>query len=92
MVEKQQDHIQQWVSELVDYKKQKILGGRNPMDTKKNRILDLISLDGQVAIVTGAASGIGLATAKLLAEMGVTIGLIDIKESDGIDATEQIKE
>ncbi len=92
MVEKQQDHIQQWVSELVDYKKQKILGGRNPMDTKKNRILDLISLDGQVAIVTGAASGIGLATAKLLAEMGVTIGLIDINESDGIDATEQIKE
>ncbi len=92
MVEKQQDHIQQWVSELVDYKKQKIFGGRNPMDTKKNRILDLISLDGQVAIVTGAASGIGLATAKLLAEMGVTIGLIDINESDGIDATEQIKE
>lgn len=92
MVEKQQDHIQQWVSELVDYKKQKILGGRNPMDTKKNRILDLISLDGQVAIVTGGASGIGLATAKLLAEMGVTIGLIDINESDGIDATEQIKE
>lgn len=92
MVEKQQDHIQQWVSELVDYKKQKILGGRNPMDTKKNRILDLISLDGQVAIVTGAASGIGLATAKLLAEMGTTIGLIDINESDGIDATEQIKE
>ncbi len=92
MVEKQQDHIQQWVSKLVDYKKQKIFGGRNPMDTKKKRILDLISLDGQVAIVTGAASGIGLATAKLLAEMGVTIGLIDINESDGIDATEQIKE
>lgn len=50
-----------------------------------------ISLEGKVAIVTGAASGIGLATAKLLAEMGATVALIDINEISGIDAAAQIE-
>ena len=36
-------------------------------------INQLMSLDGQVAIVTGAATGLGAATAKLLAEAGVNI-------------------
>ncbi len=62
------------------------------MKTKYKRILNLISLDGKVAIVTGAASGIGLATSKLFAEMGAIIVLIDINESDGIVITEQIRE
>ena len=62
------------------------------METKYDRILNLISLDGKVAMITGAASGIGLATAKLLAEMGAIVGLIDINESEGIKAVEQIKE
>ena len=61
------------------------------MKTKYDRILNLISLDEQVAIVTGAASGIGLATANLLAEMGAFVGLIDINESEGVKAVEQIK-
>jgi len=54
--------------------------------------LNNISLEGKVAIVTGAASGIGLATAKLLAEMGATIALIDINEKSGVEAAVQIKE
>jgi NAD(P)-dependent dehydrogenase (short-subunit alcohol dehydrogenase family) len=62
------------------------------MGMKNKQILNLISLDGKVVIVTGAASGIGFATAKLLAEVGAIIGLIDIDESKGIDATEKIKE
>jgi len=62
------------------------------VDNKNNRILNTISLEGKVAIVTGAASGIGLATAKILAEMGATIALIDINESRGEEARAQIKE
>ena len=62
------------------------------MNEKENRILNLISLDEKTAIVTGAASGIGLATAKLFAEMGATVALIDINESDCIKVAEQIKE
>ncbi|MCK4971680.1 MAG: SDR family oxidoreductase [Candidatus Heimdallarchaeota archaeon] len=62
------------------------------MNTKNNRIANLISLKEKVAIVTGAASGIGLATAKLLAEMGALVALIDINEKDGSSAAKQIKE
>ena len=33
-------------------------------------------LKGKTAIVTGASSGIGLATARILAENGVKVGLV----------------
>jgi NAD(P)-dependent dehydrogenase (short-subunit alcohol dehydrogenase family) len=38
------------------------------------------TMKGQVALVTGAASGMGLAAAKAFAEAGATVVLIDINE------------
>ncbi len=47
------------------------------------RIHELISLKGKSAIVTGAASGIGRATALRLAEAGASLYLLDI-DYDGL--------
>ncbi len=44
---------------------------------------DLVSLKGKTAIVTGAASGIGKATALRLAEAGASLQLLDI-DYDGL--------
>ncbi len=41
-------------------------------------VLDKFRLDGKVAVVTGAARGIGLATAQALAEAGATVALTDM--------------
>jgi len=43
--------------------------------------MKLFEIPGQVAVVTGAAHGIGLATATLLAEAGATVALLDIDEA-----------
>ena len=51
---------------------------------------DLLSLEGKVAVVTGAASGIGRATADLLADAGADVALIDIDDPGGEAATAQI--
>ena len=40
--------------------------------------LEMFALDGRVAAVTGAASGLGLAMAEALASAGATVVLLDI--------------
>jgi 2-hydroxycyclohexanecarboxyl-CoA dehydrogenase len=47
-------------------------------------------LDDQIAVVTGAASGIGLATAQAFAAAGATVHLGDIDEAGGAKAAEAI--
>jgi len=44
----------------------------------RDTLLSWFGLDGKVAIVTGAASGIGMATARLLAAAGAVVALADI--------------
>ncbi|GIO34785.1 MULTISPECIES: SDR family NAD(P)-dependent oxidoreductase [Paenibacillus] len=53
---------------------------------------DVLNLSGKVAVVTGGASGIGLAAAELLAEFGAHAALIDINEAAGEKAGAAIRE
>jgi NAD(P)-dependent dehydrogenase (short-subunit alcohol dehydrogenase family) len=59
--------------------------------SEPKKVKELVNLEGKVAIITGGASGIGLASAKRLAETGATIALCDINESKGKEALSEIK-
>jgi len=49
-------------------------------------------LDNKAALITGAGSGIGKATAKLFAKEGAKVVVADINENTGLEVVEQIKE
>lgn len=56
-----------------------------------NNILNAISLEGKVAIVSGAASGLGLGSSKKLAEAGASVVLLDINEEKGEKARKEVE-
>lgn len=49
-----------------------------------------MSLDGRVALVTGGGSGIGRATAQLLAERGMRVCVVDIDEASAGTVADEI--
>lgn len=48
-------------------------------------------LDGKIALLTGAASGIGRATARIFAREGATLVLADIVEAGGLETLDMVK-
>jgi NAD(P)-dependent dehydrogenase (short-subunit alcohol dehydrogenase family) len=55
------------------------------------RITELFNVEGRVALVTGAASGLGYACAEVLAENGAKICLVD-RDADGLEcAAERLR-
>ena len=57
----------------------------------KNRKGVLILLEGKIAVVSGAATGIGFASAKKLGKAGAKIVLLDIDEKKGDAAERKLK-
>jgi NAD(P)-dependent dehydrogenase (short-subunit alcohol dehydrogenase family) len=52
-------------------------------------ILDLFRLDGQVAVVTGGASGIGAAVADAYREVGAVVEVADLQGREPVDVTDE---
>ena len=50
-----------------------------------------MKLAGRVAVITGAASGIGLASARLFADQGALVVMGDLNEAAGREAAERIQ-
>lgn len=53
---------------------------------------DYFQLKDKVAIVTGAASGIGYATAAIFAEVGANVILLDIDKEKGMQAAQDLRD
>jgi len=58
----------------------------------ETKACELLSLEGKVAVISGAASGIGLGAAKRLSEFGTNTVLLDINEEAGENAVKEIED
>lgn len=54
--------------------------------------MDAFRLDGRVAVVTGAASGIGEATAKRLSDAGATVVGADVEDGDEVTSRTDVSD
>lgn len=54
-------------------------------------VLDMFHLDGKVAVVTGASSGLGVHFAQALAEAGADV-VLAARRADRLEATKQLVE
>jgi NAD(P)-dependent dehydrogenase (short-subunit alcohol dehydrogenase family) len=52
-------------------------------------ILDLFRLDGQVAVITGGASGIGAAVADAYRAVGAAVEVADLQGGEPVDVTDE---
>jgi len=58
----------------------------------KKPIAELVGLNGKVAVVTGAASGIGRAAAELLVKAGAALALLDVDQERGETAARTMRD
>jgi NAD(P)-dependent dehydrogenase (short-subunit alcohol dehydrogenase family) len=56
----------------------------------KNRLLDRFRVDGQVAVITGGANGIGFAASQVLSEAGAHVVILDRDGTQARQAAERI--
>ncbi len=61
-------------------------GGKGMLQKK-----DVLNLDGKVAVITGAASGIGLAASQLLTAHGATVVMLDVNAEKGASEAEAMR-
>jgi NAD(P)-dependent dehydrogenase (short-subunit alcohol dehydrogenase family) len=75
----------------TDNRNQPMKAQRTVLDTIAQQATRLLSLENKVAVVTGAASGIGRGIALRLAEMGAFVAVLDIHEANGRQTVAEVE-